>query len=173
MELSPTQLEERLDRLLHQRGFELVALEVVHKRGGTLFRLFIDRLDEERVTIGDCTKLSPPIRLELEALGVYDERSSLEVSSPGIERLLTKTHHFERFTGRKVRVTLLDEGLRKTIVGLLQGADEKQIWLGLDAKTSAQLKSITLPDPEVEPGALRQISIPRDQVLRCQLVAEW
>ncbi|GEM_PF-5676136 len=173
MELTPTQLEERLDRFLHQRGYELVALEVVHMRGGTLFRLFIDRLDEERVTIGDCTKLSPPLRLELEALGVYDEKSSLEVSSPGIERVLTKTHHFERFVGHRVRVTLLDDGLRKTIVGVLQGADEEQIWLGLDARTSAQLKSISLPDPQIEPGALRQVSIPRDQVLRCQLVAEW
>jgi len=71
---------------------EVLLAEVV---GGRRLRVFIDH--PEGVTLGLCERVSG-------ALNELRERYSLEVSSPGAERPLTKPAHFRRFVGRRVRV---------------------------------------------------------------------
>lgn len=71
---------------------EVLLAEVV---GGRRLRVFIDH--PEGVTLGLCERVSL-------ALNELRERYSLEVSSPGAERPLTKPAHFRRFVGRRVRV---------------------------------------------------------------------
>jgi ribosome maturation factor RimP len=80
---------------------EVLLAEVV---GGRLVRLFIDHPDG--VTLDLCervTKQLPEVR----------EQYALEVSSPGIDRPLTKPEHFRRYLGRRARIRLIDAGRRQ------------------------------------------------------------
>ena len=93
---------------------EVLLAEVV---GGRLVRLFIDHPDG--VTLGLCERVTghlPEVR----------ERYALEVSSPGVDRPLTKPEHFRRFLGRRVRVrTRGDHDGRRSFAGeLLRATDE-------------------------------------------------
>lgn len=95
---------------------ELVALE---QPAAESLRLFIDR--PGGVDLALCEAVTGALRDLL-------ERYSLEVSSPGIDRPLTKPEHFRRFLGHRVRVKTLDaiEG-RRNFTGTLAGADDDAV----------------------------------------------
>jgi ribosome maturation factor RimP len=89
-----TTLQADIERRLaaSEPEVEVLLAEVV---GGRRLRVFIDH--PQGVTIGLCERVSV-------CLNEMRERYSLEVSSPGVERPLTKPAHFRRFLGRRVRV---------------------------------------------------------------------
>ena len=91
---------------------------------GTTLRLFIDHPDG--VTLAVCERVSGQ-------LGEYRERYSLEVSSPGQDRPLTKPQHYARFLGRYARVRLRDarDGHR-SLTGELVGASEREVTIAAD-----------------------------------------
>ncbi len=85
-----TDIEQRLAQ--SEPTVEVLLAEVL---GGRTLRVFIDHPDG--VTLALCERVTL-------ALGDLRERYSLEVSSPGIERPLTKPDHFQRFVGRRARI---------------------------------------------------------------------
>ena len=87
-----TEIEARLSSL--EPEVEVLLAEVV---AGSTLRLYIDH--PEGVTLGLCERVSGH-------LADYRERYSLEVSSPGQDRPLTKPQHYSRFLGRRARVRL-------------------------------------------------------------------
>ena len=95
---------------------ELIALE---QPAAESLRLFIDR--PGGVDLALCEAVTGELRDLL-------ERYSLEVSSPGIDRPLTKPEHFRRFLGRRVRVRTTDaiEG-RRNFTGTLAEADDEAV----------------------------------------------
>jgi len=100
---------------------EVLLAEVV---GGKLVRLFIDHPDG--VTLDLCeqvTKALPEVR----------ERYGLEVSSPGLERPLSKPDHFRRFVGRRARVrTRAEHDGRKIFTGELLNATDDGVTVAAD-----------------------------------------
>ena len=113
------QLEDELDRMLYDFGFQLADLQIFGHARGRTFRAFIDRVDGAPVTLGDCASLSPQIELFLQMKHVYNADSNLEVSSAGLDRVLKRDRDFERFLGAEVRVTFFEAGQRKSINGEL------------------------------------------------------
>ncbi len=109
-----TEIEARLAKT--EPGVELLLAEVV---SGTTLRLFIDH--PEGVTLALCERVSGH-------LTDYRERYSLEVSSPGQDRPLTKPQHYTRFLGRHARVRLREarDG-HKSLTGELVGASERDV----------------------------------------------
>ena len=100
---------------------EVLLAEVV---GGRLVRLFIDHPDG--VTLALCERVTGD-------LAAVRERYSLEVSSPGAERPLTKPEHFRRFVGRRARVRMRgDHQGRQTFTGELVGADDDAVTVAAD-----------------------------------------
>ena len=103
-------------------GYELIDLELDESG---LVRIFIDIVDNTRdVSVKDCELLTRQLLYQLPVESLAFER--LEVSSPGIDRKLTKESHFERFMGSRVQISLKEsidniknfEGiLRKNEVG--------------------------------------------------------
>jgi ribosome maturation factor RimP len=97
---------------------------------GSTLRLFIDHADG--VTLALCERVSG-------RLGDYRDRYSLEVSSPGQDRPLTKPQHYARFLGRRARVRLRGDGQRAergwapgakrqvSLTGELVGASEQDV----------------------------------------------
>ena len=83
-------------------GYEVVDLDFCQSG---LVRIFIDVLGFEReINVGDCEQLTKQLLYQLPVEGLSFDR--LEVSSPGVDRKLTKIRHFERFLGCKVKVCL-------------------------------------------------------------------
>lgn len=114
--MAPVQIE--IERLLAEREPEVEVLLAEIVPGATL-RLFIDHPDG--VTVGLCERVSGH-------LSSYTDRYSLEVSSPGLDRPLTKPQHYRRFLGRRARVRLREarEGHRN-VTGELVGASEREV----------------------------------------------
>jgi ribosome maturation factor RimP len=108
------EIESRLS--VSEPEVEVLLAEVVP--GGTL-RLFIDHPDG--VTLALCERVSGH-------LNDYRERYTLEVSSPGHDRPLTKPQHFTRFLGRHARVRLREarDG-HKSVTGELVGASDHDV----------------------------------------------
>jgi ribosome maturation factor RimP len=92
-------LESLIDKTVTQLGYELVDLEIINH--GQLLRVFIDKLD--RINIDDCVKVSNQLNhvLSVEQDIVYDR---LEVSSPGMDRVLKKLNDYERFKEERVKI---------------------------------------------------------------------
>lgn len=110
-------LERELTAVAEGAGCELVHAEF---KGGVL-RLFIDR--PEGVTLADCETVSKQASALLDVLDFGTGRYLLEVSSPGLDRQLYRARDYERFVGRKVRVTWFDDGGKRTVVGRLEAFD--------------------------------------------------
>ena len=116
-------LHTLLDRSVTQLGYELVDLEISNR--GKLLRLFIDK--PEGVNIDDCVLVSNQLSnlLAVEHDIDYDR---LEVSSPGMDRVLKKESDFVRFSGQRVHLKLRVpvEG-RKNYLGILRGLEQGQL----------------------------------------------
>ncbi len=117
-----------LERSLTQLGYELVDLEMSNR--GKLLRLFIDK--PEGITIDDCTMVSNHLSnlLAVEHDIDYDR---LEVSSPGLDRVLKKRADFERFAGERAQVKLrVPVEARKNFLGILRGLDSDYLLMECD-----------------------------------------
>jgi ribosome maturation factor RimP len=110
-------LERELIAVAEGAGCELVHAEF---KGGVL-RLTIDR--PEGVTLADCETVSKQVSAFLDVLDFGTGRYLLEVSSPGLDRQLYRARDYQRFVGRKVRVTWFDGGDKRTVVGRLEAFD--------------------------------------------------
>ena len=114
-----TEIEERLATA--EPDVEVLLAERV---GGTTVRVFVDR--EGGVDLGVCERVTQHLR---DLLTDY----SLEVSSPGPERPLTKPDHFRRFIGRRAKVrTRGDHGGHKSFTGELVGASDDEVTVAAD-----------------------------------------
>jgi ribosome maturation factor RimP len=114
------QLQTEIEELLAEREPEVEVLLAEVVSGATL-RLFIDHPDG--VTLALCERVTGH-------LNTFRERYSLEVSSPGLDRPLTKPQHYSRFLGRHARVRLReDRGAHKNFTGELVGASERDVTL--------------------------------------------
>lgn len=122
-------LHTLLEQAVSQIGYELVDLEMSGR--GKLLRLFIDK--PGGVTIDDCAQVSEHIAhvLAVEHDVDYDR---LEISSPGLDRVLKKASDFVRFTGNKVQVKLRVplEG-RKNFAGVLRGIEQDVVSIETEA----------------------------------------
>ena len=118
-----TQVERLMTEILSGTDFELVDVEYVKERDWYL-RVFVDKVGG--IDLDDCQTLSEKLGERLDAADIVSGSYILEVSSPGIDRILKKDKDFLREAGKLVDVTLyapLDG--KKILVGELEGRDEK------------------------------------------------
>ncbi len=116
-------------------GYALVHHELA--QGGRLVRVFIERPDageggaRPNITHDDCQRMTRQLQRVLEVEGIGYER--LEVSSPGLDRVLKKPADFQRFAGERAEVRLrvpLDG--RRRFVGVVRGASAADVALEVD-----------------------------------------
>lgn len=125
------ELIQLLEPVIKRQGYELADLELkVGSRDGVL-RIFIDK--PGGVGLEDCELISRQVSALLDVEDPVPGRYSLEVSSPGLDRKLTKPLHFQRFVGEEVKVETRFPVLgRRRFRGVLQAADEKSIVVVVD-----------------------------------------
>lgn len=117
-------------------GYELVDIKFVTEHGRRILRVFIDR--EGGVSVGDCEKISRELETLLEVEGVLGDRSVLEVSSPGLNRPLTKEAHFVRSIGKMAAITTTkapeEYGDRRNYKGMLLRVENGKVVIEVDRK---------------------------------------
>lgn len=119
-----TQVENFMAEILEDTDYELVDVEYVKEGRDWFLRVFADKAGG--IDLDDCQKLSEKLSAKLDAADIIGGAYILEVSSPGIDRILKKDKDFVREAGKVVDVTLyapLDG--KKFFVGELVGRDEK------------------------------------------------
>ena len=136
-----------IEPTLQSLGFEVVRVAFVGER---TLQIMVDRTDGAEVQVDDCASVSRAISAVLDVEDPIPGNYTLEVSSPGIDRPLTRAGDFSRFAGHQVKVELREamDG-RKRFRGRLLGLAGADIRLACD-------------EAEVE--------LPLDQVRRAKLV---
>jgi Uncharacterized protein conserved in bacteria len=107
------------------------------KEGADWFlRIFIDK--EEGIGIEDCVNMTHAINPVLDAEDPIQQEYTLEVSSPGIERKLTKPAHFQAYADRPVSVKLIRpaENGQRVFEGILLGYENGRFEVQIDEETS-------------------------------------
>ena len=141
------------ERVGEREGLEIVEVQLAGGGGARLLRIFIDK--PTGVTHGDCENVSQQVGAILDVEDtIPGGRYTLEVSSPGVERKLSKPRDFDRFAGQKAKILLrapIDNSRRSE--GTLAGLEEGSLRLQLSAD--------------------RTLSIPLDQVEQANLKFEW
>ncbi|HUO20376.1 MAG TPA: ribosome maturation factor RimP [Steroidobacteraceae bacterium] len=128
-------LRERLmgliEPLLGRLGYELVDLEYGAGHGRGTLQVFIDAA--AGVTVDDCERVSREISALFDVEDPIPAAYTLEVSSPGFDRVLRTREHFGRFVGSRVFVELREPRAgRRRYTGQLLAVDEDGIALAVD-----------------------------------------
>jgi len=126
-------IADAIERQVESMGLEMVELEQAGNAARPILRLYIDRPDsvpgdgQSGVSLEDCAGVSRALEPMLDAREDLSDRYVLEVSSPGVERPLTRPRDYTRFAGREValkgKAALAGRAkrLQGTLVGLRDG----------------------------------------------------
>ncbi len=141
------ELRALLEPTVEALGYELSDLETRLSGRAGVIRVFIDRPDG--VGLADCEKVSRALSALLDVEDPVPGHYDLEVSSPGLNRKLTKTEHFHRFIGQTVKVQMrLPIDGRKRFRGRLEAAGDSDIVVEVDGEPH------TLPVARIETARL-------------------
>ena len=123
-------LHELLDKTVSGLGYELVDVEQSPR--GRVLRVFIDRVEKAgSIDIEDCTLVSNQLSRVLTVENVDYDR--LEISSPGLDRVLKKLADFERFAGSEINLRLrVPMAGRRNFNGVLLGVHDGRVRLTVD-----------------------------------------
>ena len=124
-------VKELVERVVHEDGVELVDIQLPRFRSKQLVRIFIDRVGG--VTIDDCRRISKKVGDVLDIEDPFPTRYTLEVSSPGVDRLLQTESDFRRKVGRTLRVSISDtNNVEGTYAGVLKEVQDDVLLLETD-----------------------------------------
>ena len=125
-------------------GFDLVRVRMIGGASDPTLQVMAERPDTRQLTIEDCTDLSHRLSDRFDALEAagrdpIDHAYRLEVSSPGIDRPLTRLKDYQDWAGHEARLRLVEpiDG-RKQLTGILQGVDNGEIVI--DVKKHATMR---------------------------------
>ena len=160
-----TKLEERVEKLLKDTieslGYELYDVEYVKEGKNYFLRIYIDK--PEGIDLNDCEKVNDAISDRLDEANYIKEPYFLEVSSPGVERVLRKDKHLEQNMGEEIEIKLFkkDENGKKEYQGILKNFDEDKIIL-------EQIKQ-----GKEEPNQVQNVEIERKDIAHIKTIYHW
>jgi ribosome maturation factor RimP len=133
--------------------FDLVDIEFAREGRGGVLRIFIDRRAAAGgigITVDDCARVSHEVSQVLEVQDPIKGHYTLEVSSPGFDRILRTRAHFERFVGERIIAELkLPMDGRRRFIGALKSVADDTIVVDVDGK------AYSLPLQRIQKARLR------------------
>lgn len=145
-------IEEKVEKLIENKinniGYELYDVEYAKEGKDYFLRIFIDK--EDGINLEDCEKVNNEITDLLDEADYIKEQYFLEVSSPGIERILRKDKHLQSSIGKEVEVKLFkkDQKNNKQYIGILKNFDSQTLTIEteeeiiIERKDIAQIKEV-------------------------------
>ena len=146
-------IEEKVTKLvepiIENLGYELYDVEYAKEGKNYFLRIFID--NEKGIDLNDCEKVNDALNEILDKENYIKEQYFLEISSPGIERVLRKDKHLEKNIGEEVNVKLFkkDENGEKEYLGNLKEFNQNEIVLEIEEqevkierKNISQIKTV-------------------------------
>lgn len=146
-------IEERVEKLvepiIEKIGYELYDVEYAKEGKNYFLRIFID--NEKGIDLNDCEKVNNAITDILDDENYIKEQYFLEVSSPGVERILRKDKHLKQNIGQQINIKLFkkDENEKKEYTGKLKEFNEQHIKikqeekeLEIERKNISQIKTV-------------------------------
>jgi ribosome maturation factor RimP len=119
-------IEGEVEQTLRDFGYELVLMKFGGPPGDQMLSIYLDK--PGGITTADCQYMNERLSVLLDLLDPVPGTYHLMISSPGVNRPLTRDGDFDRFTGRKAAVTYRDaEGKRATVRGKLAGLVDGQV----------------------------------------------
>ncbi|HQT46044.1 MAG: ribosome maturation factor RimP [Acidocella sp. 20-63-7] len=140
-----TGLEGRIAEIimepLEAQGYELVRVQVIGTEAPTV-QIMADRADGVAFTLDDCTTVSHLLSAVLDVEDPISSAWTLEVSSAGIDRPLTRTKDFNNYAGfeAKIELNFPGPGGRKRFTGVLVGANSEEVKLRMEKGEEIALK---------------------------------
>jgi ribosome maturation factor RimP len=134
LSMTGDELTKLLQPTIERLGYELWDLEANLGGKGGVVRLFIEHPDG--IGLEDCEEVSMAVSALLDVEDPLPGHYNLEVSSPGLDRKLTKVEHFHRFAGETLKVSMRFpiEG-RKRFRGPLVASDDESIVVEVDGES--------------------------------------
>lgn len=132
--MTHTELHKLLEPGARALGYEILAVELSGRGSSTVLRVYID--GPEGVTVDDCAKVSNQLSAILDVEDPIPDAYTLEVSSPGLDRPLSKRSHFEAVLGQQIKVQTYGyvQG-RRRFTGLLTEVGDRALTIEVDGET--------------------------------------
>src|SRR5687768_17117134 len=117
-------LERLIEPELKRLGYDLVRVQMIGGTTDPTLQIMAERPDTRQLNLSDCERISRELSDKLDSSDPIEGSYRLEVSSPGIDRPLTRPKDFADWAGHEARITLAEarDG-RKQFNGTLEGAD--------------------------------------------------
>lgn len=131
-------IEEKVENLvrpiIENIGYEVYDIEYLKEGKDYFLRIFID--NPKGITIEDCEKVNDAIKDKLDEEDYIKQQYFLEISSPGIERVLRKDKHLEQNIGEEISINLFkkDAEGNKSYIGKLKAFTNEEILIEQDGK---------------------------------------
>ena len=141
-------IEEKVENLIlsevEKLGYELYDVQYTKEGKDYYLRIFIDK--ENGIDLNDCEKVSEIVNPILDSADYIKEMYFLEVSSPGIERVLRKDKHLEQSIEKEIEIKLFKPmEKQKELTGVLNKYDENNIYIQLQKEEiQIERKNISL-----------------------------
>ena len=146
-------IEEKVTKLvepiIENLGYELYDVEYAKEGKNYFLRIFID--NEKGIDLNDCEKVNDAVNDILDKENYIKEQYFLEISSPGIERVLRKDKHLEQNLGKDINIKLFkkDENSAKEYLGTLKEFNQNEIIIEteeqeitIERKNISQIKTV-------------------------------
>ena len=142
------QVRDMAERIAASEGLELVDTEWKGGSRGGMLRVFIDK--PEGITHSDCELVSHQLSAALDVVDLIPSSYRLEVSSPGLDRKLSKRSEFRRFAGRKAKLRVREplHGAR-SLTGHIESSSP-----GAVSIRTARGEKLEIPFDEIEQARL-------------------
>lgn len=134
--------------MLESQQVDLIAIELKGRSGSRLLRVFVDV--DGGISLDQCVEISRQISDLLDSRDLIAGRYRLEVSSPGLDRPLKSVRDFTRNLGRKVKVRYSDNDEQKTIIGQIDGVDDRGLVVQNDSGR-VEIDIVKILDAKVVP----------------------
>lgn len=139
-----TRVEELLKSIIENIGYELYDVRYEKEGKDYYLRIIIDK--PEGIDINDCEKVNNSINDILDEADYIKDQYFLEVSSPGLERILRKDKHFEKQIGNEISLKLFKAiDKQKELIGILEEYNKEELTIKVEDKTlKINLKDIAI-----------------------------
>ena len=119
-----SELESKIKKIVEKNNYFLYDIEILKENNSHIFRISIT--SKNGINHDDCQKINDLISPLLDVYDPIEGEYFLEISSPGIERILKKPDHFKLSIGDTIEITLLD---KTKIIGILKESDDNGFYL--------------------------------------------